>query len=391
MNRKRKHIVFISSWYPTLQDPTLGIFNRYFAVAAALYNQVTVLHIKSEQHCAQEFAVTGELSDNVTTITVPYKKVKGNIPVLSSLKRRNKVLKAAEIGFQFIIDSIGKPDLVQLNVAMPMGLPVLHLHRKYKIPYVVNENWSGYCAEDGAYKGFMQTYFTQKIVASAKAILPTSSYLAEAMQAHHLHGNYKVVPNVVNTNLFRPIETPPHQGIRFIHISSLNDREKNISGLLRAFALASKQRSDLELNLIGDSDERSHLQHYAVELGIGNRVNFKGRKFKEELVQEINEADAHVMFSHFETFCLVNIEAFACGKPVISSAAGGIKTYLTPQLGSMVPVGDEKALAEALLSFAAQPKMFDAQKIAAYAVATYSYQTVGKQLDEIYSEVLIRD
>lgn len=391
MNRKRKHIVFISSWYPTLQDPTLGIFNRYFALAAALYNQVTVLHIKSEPHCAQEFALSSEISDNVTTITVPYRKVKGNVPILSSLKRRNKVLKAAELGFQYIISSIGNPDLIQLNVAMPMGLPVLHLHKKYKIPYVVNENWSGYCAEDGAYKGFMQTYFTQKIIASAKAILPTSSYLAEAMKAHQLQGNYKVVPNVVNTKLFRPLQTPKHQGIRFVHVSSLNDREKNISGLLRAFAMACKQRSDLELNLIGDSNERQHLQNYALELGIANRVNFKGRKFKEDLVQEINEADAHVMFSHFETFCLVNIEAFACGKPVISSAAGGIKTYLTPQLGIMVPVGDEKALSEALLSFAAEPNRFNNNRIVEYAEATYSYQTVGKQLDEIYAEVLSSD
>ncbi len=391
MNRNRKHIVFISSWYPSLQDPTLGIFNRYFAVAAAKYNQITVLHIKSDIHCTKDFAITTEISEGVTTVTVPYKKVEDRLPILSALKRKNKVTKAAELGFEFIQQQIGKPQLIHLNVALPMGIAVLHLHQKYRVPLVLNENWSGYCAEDGAYKGFMQKYFTQKIVAAAKVIMPTSSYLAEAMQSHRLKGKYKIVPNVVNTAEFKPLPSATHSGIRFLHISSLNDREKNVSGLLRAFALALKQRSDLELHLIGESEERVKLEQYAVALGIADKVFFKGRKFKAELVQELNDSDAHVMFSHFETFCLVNIEAFACGKPVISSAAGGIKTYLTPQLGIMVPVGDEHAMAEALLKFAANPHQFDAKKITAYAIEKYSYEQVGKQLDEIYNEALSSD
>ena len=391
MNRNRKHIVFISSWYPSLQDPTLGIFNRYFAVAAALYNQITVLHIKSDAHCNKEFDIHTEVSEGVTTVIVPYKKVENKIPVLSALKRKRKVLKAAEIGYDYIQKNIGKAQLIHLNVVLPMGLAVLHLHQKFNLPFVVNENWSGYCAEDGAYKGLMQTYFTKKIIAAAKVIMPTSTYLADAMQAHGLKGNYKIVPNVVSTHDFKPLPTPAHQGIRFIHISSLNDREKNVSGLFRAFAMALKQCNDLELHLIGDSNERKKLEQYAVELGIDDKVFFKGRKFKNELVQEINAADAHVMFSHFETFCLVNIEAFACGKPVISSAAGGIKTYLRPDLGMMVPVGDETAMAEALLAFAKNPTQFNAEHIVEYANSTYSYETVGKQLDLIYNDVVASD
>lgn len=272
-----------------------------------------------------------------------------------------------------------------------MGIVVLQLSKQHNIPFVVNENWSGYCAEDGAYGGFLQTFFTRKIIANAKMILPTSNYLAKAMQSHGLKGNYQIVPNVVNTQLFQPQSKPAHTGVRFIHISSLNDREKNISGMLRAFALASKTRNDLQLILIGDSAEREYLQTYAAQLQIAHLVQFKGRKFGQYLVDEINNADAHVMFSHFETFCLVNIEAFACGKPVISSAAGGITDYLQPHLGIMVPVGDEAALAQALLRFAENPTMFDAAAIRNFAVQKFSYQNVGKQLDAIYQSILNND
>lgn len=99
------------------------------------------------------------------------------------------------------------PDLIQLNVIMPMGIGAYYLSGKYNIPYVINENWSGYCEEDGNYKGFIQKYYTEKIVKKAKAILPTSVYLKEAMLAHGLIGNYTVVPNVVDTARFKPVKT----------------------------------------------------------------------------------------------------------------------------------------------------------------------------------------
>lgn len=51
-------------------------------------------------------------------------------------------------------------------------------------------------------------------------------------------------------------------------------------------------------------------------------------------------------------FCLVIIEAFACGKPVITSNAGAIKTYMKPELGIMVDKGNEQQLTKAILVFA---------------------------------------
>jgi glycosyltransferase involved in cell wall biosynthesis len=384
----QKHILFISSWYPSAADPTLGIFNRYFALAAAEFNKVSVLQVSSEPELTSQFKLHAESEQNIAAYFVNYKKVNARIPFLSSLWRRHKVIQAFELGFQKLMKEQGKPDLIHLNVALPMGLAVLHLSKKYKIPFVLNENWSGYCAEDGNYKGFIPTYFTKQIVAQARCIMPTSTYLRDAMLSHGLEGNYKVIPNVVNVDVFKPLPNPAHKGIQLIHISSLNDREKNVSGLIRAFAEAKKQKSDLRLQIVGEGPDKLKYLELVRALHLESDVSFLGRLFSAALVEAINASDALIMFSHFETFCLVNIEAFACGKPVITSDAGAIKTYMNDDLGVMVKKGDEAALTKGILEFCEHQSQFNANEIRDYAVKNYSYQKVGKDLDEIYTLAL---
>jgi len=384
----KKHILFISSWYPNRQDPTHGIFNRFFADAAALYNKVSVLHISSEENLNAEFECVNSVENNILTVTVYYKKVKSDFPFFSQLIKKNKVLRAFDLGYETLVQKAGKPDLIQLNVVMPMGVGVYHLSKKHNIPYVINENWSGYCKEDGNYKGLAQQFYTRKIVKGAKAIMPTSTYLQEAMLSHGLAGNYRVVPNVVNVHVFKPAETPEHKTTRLIHISSLNDREKNVSGIIRAFKKASVKNQNLELNIVGEGVDKEKYMSLVNTSGLAGKVHFKGRLFREDLVREINASDALIMFSNYETFCLVIIEAFACAKPVITSNAGAIKSYMLPELGIMVEKRDEEQLAGAILEFASHTKNYDPGFIRQFAVENYSYEKVGKKLDEIYKAAL---
>ena len=386
--RDDSHILFISSWYPTPEDPTLGIFNQYFALAAARYNRVSLLLIRSDQQGEKAPRLTVGQTGGLQSVTVNYRKVPKRLPFFSALKRHQRVLAAFDAGWQCLVKNFGPVDVIQLNVAMPMGIGVLHLHHKYEVPFVLNENWSGYCKEDGNYKGLVQTYFTKKIVAAASCILPTSTYLRDAMLSHGLTGNYRVVPNVVNCEIFRPLETSAHQGTPLIHISSLNDREKNVSGLIRAFASAHQINKTLSLDIVGEGPDRPLYEALVKELGLQQAIHFSGRLYSEDLVKHVNAADALVMFSHYETFCLVNIEAFACGKPVITSSAGGIKTYMRPDLGIMIPPADEEALSAALLKFAETKTLFDAAKIRAYAVEHYSYEVVGQELTNIYAQAM---
>ena len=44
------------------------------------------------------------------------------------------------------------PDVVQLNVIQKQGILALWLKKRYRIPYVIVEHWSGYLPENGMFK-----------------------------------------------------------------------------------------------------------------------------------------------------------------------------------------------------------------------------------------------
>src|SRR6185503_9378893 len=104
-----------------------------------------------------------------------------------------------------------------------------------------------------------------------------------------------------------------------LHISSLDDMQKNVSGILRAFQAALKENPDMELSIVGEGEDKQTLERLVERLKIKDKVKFKGAMFSGDLVNEINSHHGLVIFSNYETFCLVIIETFACGKPVITS------------------------------------------------------------------------
>ena len=74
-----------------------------------------------------------------------------------------------------------------------------------------------------------------------------------AMENHGLKSNYEIVSNVVDIKLFYPEQNKIKKSkTRIIHISTLEDQQKNISGILRAIKKLTENIVDFELFIIGD-------------------------------------------------------------------------------------------------------------------------------------------
>lgn len=389
MEKKRKHILFISSWYPNRQNPTHGIFNLAFARAAALYNTVSVLHVCSDSTISSDLETEEQNENGVYSLTVYYRKVQTQIPLISVLLKRYRLIRAFGLGYRMLQAKRGRPQLIQLNVAMPAGIGARYLSKKYRIPYLLNEAWTGYCPEDGSYRGRLMKYFTRQIVAGARRLMPVSEGLKEAMLAQGLSGDYTIVPNVVETGLFLPPSTTRtgESPVQFIHISALDDRQKNVSGILRAFSQALKQDPDMILNIAGDGPQRPALEQLAIQLDLREQVRFRGKLIGPELAELLRQSDALVMFSNYETFCLTVAEALACGKPVITSRAGGLTSLITPGLGILIEKRDETALRQAFLHMKEIKHQFNPEDLRRFVTERYTPEKIGRQLTDIYDTV----
>lgn len=119
-------------------------------------------------------------------------------------------------------------------------------------------------------------------------------------------------------------------------------RYKSVDVLLRAVARLDR---DMEVNVIGRGDDEARLKHIATELGL-TRTRFHGFLPEAEKIRLTQRAWVAVNPSFVEGWSITNIEASACGTPVIGSDVEGIRdSIVNGETGLLFPYEDDKTLA----------------------------------------------
>lgn len=125
-------------------------------------------------------------------------------------------------------------------------------------------------------------------------------------------------------------------------------KKKDFATLVSAFALVRRQRS-CRLLIIGEGEERGHLEALAGMLGIGDSRELAG--FRPNPLPFMREARLLVMSSRWEGLGNVFVEALYCGTAVVSTDCphGPREVLGNGKFGRLVPLGDPGALAEAIV------------------------------------------
>ena len=127
-------------------------------------------------------------------------------------------------------------------------------------------------------------------------------------------------------------------------------RHKGFDYLLRAAAQLAARGVDLQVDVVGDGDQRRPLEALAAQLGIANRVRMRGWMPFPDVRAAMSDATLLVHPSEGLGDGLPNVvrEAMAVGTPVIASAVAGIPDALSGECGVLVPPRDVDALAAAI-------------------------------------------
>jgi glycosyltransferase involved in cell wall biosynthesis len=194
------------------------------------------------------------------------------------------------------------------------------------------------------------------IVRGSDAVTAISTYTAERLRRQVPTADPAIIPfgaTVAAPDAVPPIRSDPAAPLRLLFVGRLVER-KGVHLLLDALARLPPAPPVL-LDVMGDGPERAALQAWASELGIAERVRFHGFVARQRLEAGLAECDAFVLPAvvdakgDVEGLGVVLIEAMACGKPTIASAAGGIVDIVRGgRNGLLVPPGDVGALAAAI-------------------------------------------
>ncbi|GAB4143790.1 MAG: glycosyltransferase [Bacteroidia bacterium] len=380
-----KHILFICSWYPHPGDETLGIFIRRHALAASANYRVSVVYAWGSDS-VKEQQIHKKLKDNITEILVEYPRNYSKVPFIASLQKRQAYVNAIRTGCDEAVRLNRVPDILHVHVAFPAALAVDTVLRKYSVPLILTEHWSGYLPEDGNYGGRIMKYYTQKLVRKAALVTVVSERMKNEMMRHGLNGRYEILENAADEKLFFPPEaTPENDGLKLLHVSSLVEHEKNISGLMQVMRLLNEENITLEI--IGGSEKTlADAKATAAEAGLsGQKVIFRGPLAPELIGNAMRKADALILFSHFEGMPAVITESLCCGLPVIASGVGHIPQMVHAENGILVEPGNISACAESIRNFRKQA--YDRKAISSAAIAQYGMKAIAEKLHQLYQSI----
>ena len=370
-----KNVLFLSSWYPSRVHTTLGNFVRYHALAASKYNSINVLYIVADDN-VKDYEIKYFQDHELKTTIVYFKR--GIFKYLNYFVAFNK-------GFHFVKEKNKlKFDIVHMNIIHPGIWQALYLKWRYKIPYVVSENWHGFQDLAKYNLSFLEMKLIKIGIRFSSVISPVSKQLKNCMINANYQAKYQIIPNVVDTDKFHIGELDTNKNnFTFLHVSTLDDSIKNVSGIIDAFEKI--KHKNMVLKIIGDGPVDWIIKKVST-LKTKNTVVVESEKTHDQIAKEMQKADVFVLFSNIENLPLVLIESISSGTPFIATKVGGIPELFNNELGRLVDAGSIDQLLSEMNFMVDNPNFFNPSRIRSFAIKNYSNEEVGKKFNDLYIE-----
>jgi phosphatidylinositol alpha-1,6-mannosyltransferase len=169
-------------------------------------------------------------------------------------------------------------------------------------------------------------------------------------------------------------------------------KRKGHDHLIQAIETVRKRLPDVLYSIVGDGEERPHLERLVDTLGLGRHVQFLGEVDDPTLAHCYQQCDLFVLPNRevdrdIEGFGMVLLEAQACGKPVLAGDSGGTaETMQIPATGRVVPCEEPTHLAQAVLELLEnaplRAQMGEAGR--RWVVDRFSWESLSRQALELF-------
>jgi glycosyltransferase involved in cell wall biosynthesis len=378
----KKNILHLPRWYPNPSDPQNGVFVEKQIKSVDNWFNNLVLFVKSED-ITERYKVKKVVVNNTTTLNIYFKKSN------NTLINLYRYLNGFKKGLKIIIKENGKPDLIHVHILLRTGILGWWYSKKFNIPYIVTEHWSGYITGAFEKKNFIYKKLSLFVLKStSKIIVVSPSLKTELIQRGISEEKIEIIPNVVESLKNNNSTKINNDKTIILSVADLVDDIKRISDVIDVISKLDN-KENIEYHIIGDGIDRERLETTAKRKGVLNSVVFfLGRKTNEEVLEIINSCDFLVTNSTIETFSVVTAEALLAGKPVIATRCGGPEYFVNKSNGILIKSRNRNELADAIKIMISTYSNYDPERLKQGVTDKFNSYKIGMQLKKVYDKVL---
>jgi glycosyltransferase involved in cell wall biosynthesis len=391
------NIFIIPSWYPSGSNPIYGIFNREqalilsrerpsYKIGVSRWGQgedALMLPALSPYSYIKLFKTHSETIEQVAPNLTEYFS-----PAFTWTRRFGKgnidgILKANKRNLERHIEKYGNPDIICAQASYPAAIVARSLSGALGIPYTVTIYMSPFPFDEFLNRDKSLKSIIKEPLMTADRLFSSCNALKGRMSRLGLR-NIDLLPLPVDTDYFIPEKTSKSSKVKILAIGRLED-QKGFDLLLEAVA---KIKAPFELRIGGDGSMRSKYQALTKRLHLNDKVKWLGLLSKEQTRNEMQECDFFVLSSRHETFGLVQVEAMACGKPVVATRCGGPEDILTDKTGFLCNNLDIEDLTEKIQLMIESYEQFSPEEIREDAISRFGPKSWVNQFESRIKQIV---
>ncbi|MCQ1539535.1 glycosyltransferase family 4 protein [Methanocalculus taiwanensis] len=320
---------------------------------------------------------------NIYPVSIPYLPTDRGYKLLGEkhLYRVKKLINENNINF----------DLIHSHFTWSAGYVGAKLKEEYGVPFVVNAR--GYDIYSLPFKDDEWRSKITYVLETADQIITTSESNLPYLKKLYITSPIHVIPNGFRDQLFYPrdiqrtrIELGLPSSIKILlAIGSLREI-KGHKYLIGAMSKIKQFRDDVICVIVGEGELQNELQKIILSYGLQDLVFLKGGKPHHQIPDWLNSCDLFILPSLQESYGTVQVEAMACGKPVIATKNGGSEWIInSDKYGILVEPSNSEDLADKIL--VALDKEWDKEAILKYA-EQFNWNKIAVDIKSIYDKII---
>ena len=385
------HVLLIPSWYKSITEPVLGTFFEEQARALIKAgHQVGIIY----PQLAPVRAMFGKKDDinefyndnGLPTFSFIYQ---AKIPKFRAIIYKKYAAKVESV-FEEYEKEFGTPDILHAHSVFHGGIAAYFISQSKKIPLVITEHLTAFM--NGSISHVDDLEMSSAIFTSADAsIIVSNNFKKDIEKALNLPGNtFKIVHNMVSDLFFENVKEKKYDGAEeflFFTNSFLLPR-KNHPLIFDAVKILVDKGKNIKLRVGGDGPLKEELTTLVQSMGLSDKIEFLGALSRHQVKEEVDLSHAFVLSSLYETFGVVLIESFACGRPVVVTDSGGPRDFVNDSNGILVKEFTAQQLADAMQKVMENYSSYNQMQISKDCFNLFNEKKIGGEIEALYKTIL---